>query len=110
MHPSSDSGSARQAPQEPATRPKVISMRDVPSTLYTRPQRSGPTDRFEPTESRSKWAARTRPVPPRVSLRRSNSPRERVSLLQTRGPALRGRQSGLERFSIGRTGSGSSSE
>ncbi len=51
MHPSSDSGSARQAPQEPATRPKVISMRDVPSTLYTRPQRHGPTDRFEPGDA-----------------------------------------------------------
>lgn len=47
MHLSSDSGSARQAPQEPASRPKVISMRDVPS----RPQRPGPTDRFEPGDA-----------------------------------------------------------
>lgn len=51
MHSSSHSGSARQAPQEPATRLKVISMRDVPSTLSTRPQRPGPTDRFEPSDA-----------------------------------------------------------
>lgn len=31
--------------------PQVISMRDVPSTLYTRPQRPGPTDRFEPGDA-----------------------------------------------------------
>ena len=30
---------------------QVISMRDVPSTLYTRPQRPGPTDRFEPGDA-----------------------------------------------------------
>lgn len=29
-------------------RPRVISARDLPLTLYTRPQRQGPTDRFEP--------------------------------------------------------------
>jgi hypothetical protein len=49
MHYASGSGPARQAPQEAATRPKVISMRDVPSTLlHASSAARTKTDRFEP--------------------------------------------------------------